>query len=215
MILDYMIYFKKDKRIILLSFYFTQTGGYKMKQVQPIRDKQQLQDMKDYLKKNYDYKYYVMFNLGIYSALRVGDILQLRVRDVRNASGKIRDEVSIKAEKTDKMHDFPINAELKRILKEYCQDKSDYEFLIPNNSTHKGIGRVQAWKILNEAASALGIEHIGTHSMRKTYGYHFYQQTKDISLLQEILGHSDPSITKRYIGLTRETKMDAMKKFKY
>lgn len=185
-----------------------------MEQVQPIRDKKQLQDMQDYLKANYDYKYYVMFMLGIYSALRVGDILQLRVRDVKK-NGKIRDEVTVKAEKTDKLHDFPIGTELKKILKDYCEDKEEYDFLIPNNRTHKGIGRVQAWKVLNEAANQVGIEHIGTHSMRKTYGYHFYQATKDITLLQEILGHSEPSVTKRYIGLTRDTKLDAMKKFKY
>lgn len=184
-----------------------------MEFVQPIRDKRQIEDMKGYLLEHKDYKYYVMFMLGINSALRVGDILSLRVRDIRK-NGEIRKVVSVKAEKTDKIHEFPINTELRKLLKNYCNDKKDYEYLIANERTSLPIGRTQAWKVLKEVSKSVGIENIGTHSMRKTYGYHFYQETKDIVLLQEILGHSDIAITKRYIGLTRDTTLKAMTRFK-
>ncbi|MFL0366188.1 site-specific integrase, partial [Pseudobacillus sp. 179-B 2D1 NHS] len=40
--------------------------------------------------------------------------------------------------------------------------------------------------------------------MRKTFGYHFYQRTKDVAMLQQIFGHSSPSITLRYIGINDE-----------
>lgn len=185
-----------------------------MEFVQPIRDKEQLKDLQEYIKQNQDYKYYVMFMLGIYSALRVGDILQLRVRDVRK-NGRIVEAVSVKAEKTGKEHLFPLNTKLRNMLKSYCSEKQDWEYLIANERTHKNIGRVQAWRILLESAKQVGIENIGTHSMRKTYGYHFYMKKKDIVQLQEILGHSDPSITKRYIGLTQDTILASMKSFDY
>lgn len=45
---------------------------------------------------------------------------------------------------------------------------------------------------------------IGTHTMRKTFGYWYYKQSKDIATLQSILNHSHPEITLRYIGITDE-----------
>ncbi|MDF9298639.1 tyrosine-type recombinase/integrase [Geobacillus stearothermophilus] len=47
------------------------------------------------------------------------------------------------------------------------------------------------WRIINEAVKACGAEGpTGTHTMRKNFGYDFYQQTKDVAMLQQIFGHS-------------------------
>lgn len=61
-----------------------------------------------------------------------------------------------------------------------------------------------AYKILKKAANEIGLVDIGTHTMRKTFGYHFYQKTKDIVLLQKIFNHSSPDVTKRYIGMDQD-----------
>jgi integrase len=45
---------------------------------------------------------------------------------------------------------------------------------------------------------------LGTHSMRKTRGYHLYQNTKDIARVMKMLRHSSESVTLRYIGITQE-----------
>jgi integrase len=45
---------------------------------------------------------------------------------------------------------------------------------------------------------------IGTHTMRKTFGYWHYKQFKDVAELQMILNHSHPGITLKYIGITDE-----------
>lgn len=50
----------------------------------------------------------------------------------------------------------------------------------------------------------IGSISIGTHSMRKTFGYHHYQQFRDIALLQKIFNHSSQLITLRYIGIDQE-----------
>ena len=47
-------------------------------------------------------------------------------------------------------------------------------------------------------------EEIGTHIMRKSFGYHHYQQYKDVALLQTIYNHSSPSITLKYIGINQD-----------
>lgn len=75
------------------------------------------------------------------------------------------------------------------------------------------IGRVQAYRILNSAAKAVGLSEIGTHTLRKTFGYHFYQQYKDVALLQELFNHSAPSVTLRYIGINQDALDKAMSGF--
>ena len=44
----------------------------------------------------------------------------------------------------------------------------------------------------------------GTHTLRKTFGYHHYHKFKDVALLQKIFNHYSPSITLRYIGIDQE-----------
>ena len=47
-------------------------------------------------------------------------------------------------------------------------------------------------------------ERVGTHTMRKTFGYHHYQKFKDVAMLQKIFNHSSPQITLRYIGIEQD-----------
>jgi integrase len=54
---------------------------------------------------------------------------------------------------------------------------------------------------------------IGTHTMRKTFGYWYYKQTKDVAKLQIILNHSHPRITLKYIGITDEEIEDSLNDF--
>ena len=177
-----------------------------MNTVEPIRDIEVVLDIADYLKER-NRRDYVMFMFGIYSGLRICDILQFRVRDVRD-----KDHISRREKKTQKEKRFPINRELKKILNEYIADKKDYEFLFKNpHEPNKAITRQQAYNILSQAAAAFGLESIGTHTLRKTFGYHMYQQTHDAVTIKEILNHSDISVTLRYIGINQDNKDKAIK----
>lgn len=177
--------------------------------VEPIRDKRLILDIADYLREKNE-RDYVLFLFGIYSGLRISDILPLQVRDVRN-----KDYIYLREQKTDKEKRFPINDDLKSVLKTYIKGKSDYELLFPRSKgigKKKHISRQRVWKILNEAASYFGYtDKIGCHTLRKTFGYWLYQSTHDIVAIQEILNHSDPSITKRYIGVNQDSKDALMK----
>lgn len=55
-----------------------------------------------------------------------------------------------------------------------------------------------------QLAKEVGLTEIGTHTLRKTFGYHFYQQYKDVAVLQQIFNHSSPAVTMRYIGITQD-----------
>ena len=181
-----------------------------MNYVEPIRDKEKVKDIGDYLKAKNE-KYYVMYSIGIYSGLRISDILKLKVRDVKDKA-----EIKLRETKTRKEKIFPVNPELHKIINSYCKNMQPWEYLIP--STHRPaapVSREYAYRVIHEAGAAFGLEHLGTHTMRKTFGYHFYLQTKDIVLLMRILNHNDQSKTLRYIGIEQGTINEAMRKFKY
>ena len=178
-----------------------------MEFVQPIRDKKQVDAMKKVLKAN-SLRDYCMFTLGINSGLRISDLLGLTIGDVMDVNGKARDRITIREQKTGKCKDFPISESAKKAINEYLKTRQNVgqsEVLFISRKGNKAISRQQAWKIINDAAATVGITgEIGTHTMRKTFGYHAYQSGVDISLIQKLLNHSAPSVTLRYIGITQD-----------
>lgn len=160
-------------------------GGY-MEYVQPIRSTKQIELMKTFLLKRSKRDWF-LFVLGINVGLRISDILPLQVKHIKNKS-----HIVIREKKTGKKKRFPINSELRALINDYIKNKGDNEYLFPSRKTKLNIDRVQAYRIINLAAAEVGLSEIGTHTMRKTFGYHFYQKTKDVALLQEIFNHSSP-----------------------
>jgi integrase len=186
-----------------------ESGEY-MNTVEPIRDLNLVLDIADYLKVRNE-RDYVMFMYGIYSGLRISDILSFRVRDVKD-----KEYITIREQKTGKEKRFPINDELKPVIKDYVKDKKDFEYLFKSKKgKNKSISRQQAYNILSDAAAAFGLDAIGTHTLRKTFGYHMYQQTKDIITIKEILNHSDISVTLRYIGINQDIKDTTIKRLSF
>ncbi len=178
-----------------------------MNTVEPIRDISIVLDIADYLKEKSE-RDYVLFMFGIYSGLRISDILPLKVRDVRN-----KDYIYLREEKTNHERRFPINEELKEILDPYIIGKRDYEYLFRRSKgKNVPISRQWVWQRLNEAADKFEYkDKIGCHTLRKTFGYLLYADTKDAVAIQEILNHSDVSITKRYIGVNQDSKDKVMR----
>ncbi|ARJ24407.1 tyrosine-type recombinase/integrase [Bacillus sp. ISL-8] len=179
-----------------------------MNLVQPIRDKEMIKELKEYFKEQNE-RNYILFLLGINTGLRISDILRLRVRDVEGWS------IFIREKKTRKVKEVKMPSDLKKSLREYVKGKPKNEFLIKSrNGKNKPITRSMAYVILNQAALKFGLERIGTHSLRKTYGYHHYKQFKDVVVLQRMLNHTDQKETLRYIGIEQDTLNDYQKKFK-
>lgn len=178
-----------------------------MEYVQPIRDKKMIQRMKAILKSR-NCRDYALFTLGINSGLRISDLLSLKVSDVLDGKGKLKDRITLREKKTGKTKDFPVGETAKRALKEYLSEKNldKEDYLFPSRKRGNGpISRVQAYRILNEAARLAGIEErIGTHTLRKTFGYHAYKMGLDLSVIQKLMNHSSPAVTLAYIGITQD-----------
>ncbi|QEK12166.1 site-specific integrase [Crassaminicella thermophila] len=179
-----------------------------MKIVQPIRDKYKIEDMKNELLKS-GYKNYLLFVAGINTGLRISDLLKLKVSDVRN-----RTHISIQEKKTGKEKRFLINNQLRKDFEMYIKNMREEEYLFQSRKgKNKPISRVQAYRILNNAANAIGISEVGTHTLRKTFGYWHYQIYKDVAILQDIFNHSSPSVTLRYIGINQDIKDKTIEDF--
>ena len=180
-----------------------------MKYVQPIRDKNKIEEIKSYLKQNGS-RDLLLFTMGINTGLRISDLLKLKVIDVRNKS-----HVEIKEQKTGKIKRFPLLGNLQSMIEEYVRGRLDNEYLFRSREgANKPITRVMAYLIINEACQKAEItDSIGTHTLRKTFGYHHYQQFHDVAILQYLLNHSSPSITLRYIGITQDNVENTLQQF--
>jgi len=183
-----------------------------MNTVQPIRNKQDIERMKAVLRRK-SLRDYILFILGCNSALRVGDLLRLRVRDVRDARGNMLDHISLREEKTGKFKRFKLPASITKEIADYVVGMADDSPLFPSRRGGGAISSVQAWRILSGAAHVLNLRDIGTHSMRKTFGYHAYRKTKDVALLQTILNHTSQSDTLRYLGIDDDEVEKALEGF--
>lgn len=170
-----------------------------MKEVQPIRSIKDIQRMKTELSKgSFGSRNEVLFTLGINTGLRVSDLLPLTVADVRG-----KDKYTLTEQKTGKTKKINLKG-IRQQLDEYTTGMADNEYLFPSRKGGAPMTRVQAYRVLNEAAAACGLDEVGTHTMRKTFGYHHYQRNHDVAILQQLFNHSSPSITLRYIGIAQD-----------
>ncbi|KOC47752.1 integrase [Clostridium botulinum] len=176
--------------------------------VEPIRDAQKVNDIQEYLKRTNE-RDYILFITGVYTGLRISDILRLKVKDVKE-----KRFIYLREKKTSKQNIIEINKLLEKEYRWYCSDKELDEYLIKSREgVNKAISRVQAYKIIKAVGKDFGIDNLGTHTLRKTFGYHYYKQTKDVATLMKMYNHSDPSITLRYIGIIQDEMNRARRNF--
>ncbi len=165
--------------------------------VEPIRNLDDLKRVESILSKRK--RDLLFFILGTNCGLRISDILSLDVKDVRGKNYVMLTEI-----KTGKFKKFPLNSRLKPMLEEYTKGRYDNEPLFMTKFKNR-LGRVTAYYTIRNACEAANLEEkFGTHTMRKTFGYHHYKKYKDVAMLQKIFNHSSPSVTLRYIGIEQE-----------
>ena len=188
-------------------------------EVYPFRSEEDLQKMHNYFVEKGQDRNDMMFIVGINVGLRAGDLLTLtwdkimeegKIVDGVAVRGKIVDGVTVKEEKTGKFRTFYFNSSCKAVLEAYF-DKHNPALESYVFASRKGdyVNVKSAGKILKTAAKAVGIKYnVGTHSMRKTFGYHQLKAHNNDAMfvcqLQEMFGHSSPQITLRYCGLETE-----------
>ena len=191
-----------------ISGWPVQNGGKNM-EVDAIRSKEEIAKMKEFCRQK-GAEYELLFIIGINTALRIGDLLSLSVGNVVDESGDIVSVVYLKEKKTGKTKRCPVNESINKALTGYFSDNGRRVPAEPLFISRRGgaLSRSQVWRVMKEAGKSVGLANIGTHSLRKTFGYQVYKQSgSDIGLVQKLLNHSSSAATLRYIGIDRE-KMD-------
>ena len=197
------------------------------KTTQPIRSQSDRDALASYFW-NRNLRDYAFFYFGIYTGRRISDIVRMNVRDVAVIDKKshfvIRERLEIREKKTGKFTDLILHPTLRRALSKYLKrrlKKSESKGTLLNEPLFKSqkarrtgeyrITERQAGRILNLAAYNCGLNYrIGTHSLRKTFGYVMYKNGNSLELIQKMLNHSSPEITLAYIGITRDNMDEAI-----
>ena len=186
--------------------------------INKLTDKQlwdKIQEIKSLLLSEEKYRDWLMFTLGLNFALRISDLLKLKVSDVYDDDMFPKNRVIIREKKTGKENFLTITNGSREALVQYHRLKRlkySNDFLFRSRQGgDRSIDRVQAYRILNDVAEKVGLSdlNIGTHTMRKTWGYHAYKRfnySLDDIMLK--LNHQSIQSTKRYIGLSADEKME-------
>ena len=179
---------------------------------QPIRDRQELQDFSSYyMQVKPRLRNYALVVLGLNTALRISDLLNLQWESVYDFKKNcFRDHLSVREQKTGKRNYIALNQNAKNALHLYFQERmpspDEYVFSKRTNP-YKALSRSQAYRIVKEAAAHTTIEEtISCHSLRKTFGYFAWQKGIQPALLMHVFNHSSYDITRRYLGIEQDEK---------
>lgn len=179
----------------------------------PIKNSQALESFKNYyLTVKPNIRNYAMIIMGLNTAFRIGDLLQLQWRNVyRKKEAKFQEHIIITEQKTGKERIVAINTAARKALIRILEtglEPSEKDFLFPSQKNRQfPISRYQAYRIIREAAVRTGLEeHISCHSLRKTFGYYAWKQGVPPAMLMDIYNHSSYRITKRYLCIEQEDK---------
>ena len=154
------------------------------------------------------YKYFVIAKFQLNTGLRISDVLGITVDEIHMPNGKYREHFVLREIKTGKSKDIYLNQELRYVISHYIAEYSlsGKDYLFPGRDNSRHVTYRQVMHVFSSAAEDLSIERFGSHSLRKTWGYIAYNQTKNIGLLMEVFNHSSSKETLRYIGIDQAEK---------
>ena len=178
----------------------------------PIRTKEDIEKMKSYFLSKERYRDYAMFVMGINTALRISDLLELKWEDIYDTQKRAyKNHVEIYEQKTNKRTVIALNSSCisaTKLLKKHQPFKNTDEYIFCRSKDHYDhISRNRAYHIIKDAAIANHIEgNISCHSLRKTFGYHAWKMGTPSALIMSIYNHSSIEITKRYLSISQDDK---------
>jgi integrase len=211
-----------------------------MNYVYPLKEKKQAEQMIDFWFNVYQketrptykkiaFRNAFMIELGIFClGMRISDLRLVKVGDILGKA-----EFSFKEEKHNNKKDGSKNKKSNlvqtRQISDYYQKaiagyvkkmglkQSDYLFFSRQanpDGSNRPIGRVQAFNVIDEAGTKVGIEiNCSCHTLRKTFAHLIYDRTKDLVFVQKLLGHQSPATTISYLGYDRQHEREVLGEF--
>jgi len=190
-----------------------------MRIVEPIRDKKQIDQIKGNLYRQSNPRDFLLFVFGINSGLRIGDLLSLKLADVKNDRGGLKDDLDIREQKTGKTRKVFFNKQIKEAISHYLKktdifDLDRYLFTNEKSKKNKPLTRVRAYQLINKWCKDVGLNcRVGGHTLRKSFGYHLRKQGISIEQISSLLNHQNIKVTFRYIGISQDEDRAVIKGF--
>lgn len=178
----------------------------------PIKKTEDIDILKNYFLSKHEYRNYTLFVMGINTAMRISDLLQLTWNEVYDfGRSQYREHVCIVEQKTNKFSCIALNSnclEALELLKYHICPKAETEFIFcADKNRMRPISRNRAYHIIKKAAADNHIEgNISCHSLRKTLGYQAWKAGNPPALIMNIYNHSNMEITKRYLAIDQDDR---------
>lgn len=169
--------------------------------VEPIRRPEDIKSIKKMLAANP--RDYLLFTMGINNGLRIGDLLALKIEQVRGV--KPGDTIKVREQKTGKDNILVINKATFKALQDYLSMRKPTtdEHLFQSRKSGLPLSVSYVNRLVKSWCSQINLRgNYGTHTLRKTFG--FVQRTQygvGFELLCKRFNHSSPAVTMRYLGI--------------
>ncbi len=181
--------------------------------VEPIRDRKKLAQIKNLLIGAERYRDLLLFTVGINTALRISDLLTLQLGQVVDANSELRNTFTLREEKRGKRNVVTINTSIAQALTSYLTvypaivaSPNHFLFFSSRRLTPiftKAMSREHAERLISEMCEAVGLTgSYGTHTLRKTWGYHARKSGVPMEIIMAKLNHTSFAMTKHYLGIT-------------
>lgn len=165
--------------------------------------------------------YFDIWTVGVQVSLRISDLLSLRYSDLIKEDGTCVDSIYIREQKTERLtrkkpKKVTINNKAKQVIERRFKQYPNHEFLFQSDSKRNELNGVvkpidrctvtrQFKRIGNEISKFRKVRlRFTSHSMRKTKARALYDAGVPLEKICQMLGHSSPEVTMRYLGITDE-----------
>ena len=161
------------------------------------------------LEKDENYKFCLLVSIGVFTGLRISDLLTLTYSDLLN-----NETFTLREMKTKKQRSIKVNKDLKEIVSRIVSKSNIInlnQLIFINKYGTKSIDKSYVNVKLKELVKKYRIKldgNVSTHTFRKTLGRRVMEvnnySNESLVLLMELFGHSSMSITKRYLGIREQ-----------
>lgn len=152
----------------------------------------------------------------IYTGLRLSELVNLNIHDIDYKHKQIRVVGKGNKERVIPLHERVLNAiddYIARGRKKFKKHDDNHILFLSNRGNRIGQSNIE--KMINKYIDIANInkrKNISPHKLRHTFATRVYRETKDLKVLQDLLGHENLSTTQIYTHTDHKDRKDAVDK---
>ncbi len=163
-----------------------------------------------------------LLNIGIDTMLRYSDVSKLKVEDVMDWKGNIKDEINLKQKKTSNSHLVMLSSQTKKSVKKWINESKKFEddYLFSGNTRlgkqrRDKLSRTTYTRFIKEWAEYLHLDprDYASHTLRRTRAAFMYKEGVGIEIIRRLLGQKSIESTRAYLGIEQEEAFEIGRKF--